>query len=77
LHKNLKLTPTHENNAQINGLDLLITRQTYDLYIDIYRKPTTTDTTINYISNHPMGHKFAAYRYHINRMITLSLKEEN
>ena len=76
LHNNLKRTPTHENNAQINVLDLLIIRQTYDLYIDINRKPTTTDTTINYISNHPMEHKLAAYRYYINRMITLFLNEE-
>jgi hypothetical protein len=40
LRDNLKLRPIHENNAQINYLDLLITRQTYDLRIDIYRKPT-------------------------------------
>ena len=26
-----------------------------------YRKPTTTDTTINYLSNHPTEHKIAAY----------------
>jgi len=56
---------------------LLIIRHTYDLYIYFYRKPTTTDTTINYISNHPMEHKLAAYQYCINRMITLPLNEEN
>jgi predicted oxidoreductase len=77
LHNNLKLMPTHENKAQISLLDLLITRQTNDLHIDMYRKPTTTDTTINYISNHPMEHKLAAYRCYINGMITLPLKEEN
>jgi hypothetical protein len=37
----------------------------------------TTDTTINYISNHPMEHKLAAYRYYINRMNAFPLKEEN
>ena len=74
---NLKLTPTHENNARINLLDLLITRQTNDLRMDIYRKPTSMNTTINYISNHPMEHKLAAYRYYISRMITLPLNEEN
>jgi hypothetical protein len=76
LHNKLKRTPTHENKAKIKFLDLLITRQTYELYIDIYRKPTTTDTTINYISNHPMKHKLAAYRYYMNRMITRFLNEE-
>jgi len=47
MHKNLKLTPTHEDNAQIRFLDILITRQKNDLSNSIYRKPTTTDTTIN------------------------------
>jgi hypothetical protein len=77
MHKNLKLTPTHEDKAQISFLDILITRQKNDLSISIYRKPTTTDTTINYISNHPMEHKLAAFRYYINRMITFPLNEEN
>jgi hypothetical protein len=77
LHKNLKLTPTYEDNAQINFLDILITRQINNLDINIYRKPTTTDTTINYISNHPMEHKLAAYRYYINRMMTFPLNDEN
>jgi hypothetical protein len=77
MHKNLKLTPTHEDNAQISFLDILITRQKNDLSISIYRKPTTTNSTINYISNHPMEHKLAAFRYYINRMITFPLNEGN
>jgi hypothetical protein len=39
--------PTYEGNAQINFLDLQIIRKTTDLEIDMYRKPTTTDITIN------------------------------
>jgi hypothetical protein len=39
-------------------------------------KPTTTDTTINFTSNHPTEHKKAAYRYLINRMISLPLTTE-
>ena len=35
-----------------------------------------TDTTINYTSNHPTEHKMAAYRYLINRMISLPLSTE-
>jgi hypothetical protein len=37
----------------------------------------TTNTTLSYISNHPMQHKVAAYRYYINRMIAFMLNEEN
>jgi hypothetical protein len=77
MHKNLKLTPTHEDNAQISFLHILITRQKNDLSISIYRKPMTTDTTISYISNHPMKHKLAAYRYYINRMIAIPSNSEN
>jgi hypothetical protein len=40
-----------------------------------YRKPTTTDTTINFLSNHPIEHRMAAYRYYIDRMHTLPLDE--
>ena len=32
-----------------------------------------TDTTINYLSNHPMEQKLATYRYHIERMLRLPL----
>jgi uncharacterized protein (UPF0335 family) len=77
IHKNLKLTITQENNNQISFLDLLITRQNHKLDIDIYRKSTTTDTTINYTSNHPIEHKLAAYRSYINRMNNLPLSKEN
>jgi hypothetical protein len=61
IHKNLQLNPTYEDNGQINFLDLLISRNNSKLEIDIYRKPTTTDTKINYDSNHPTEHKTAAY----------------
>ena len=44
--------------------------------IDIYRKPTTTNTTINFLSNHPLEQKLAAYRLLISRMLTLPLKKE-
>jgi len=72
----LQLNPTHENNTQINFLDLCIIRKTNKLEVDICRKPTTTDITINYLSSHPIEHKLAAYRYHINRMLTLPLMKE-
>jgi hypothetical protein len=65
IHPNLQLNPTYKNNKQVNFLDLLIIRKPSRLEIDIYRKPTTTSTTINYTSNHPTEHKLAAYRHYI------------
>ena len=44
--------------------------------INIYRKLTGTDTTIHYLSNHPFEQKMVAFRYHINRLITLPITQE-
>jgi len=77
IHNNIQINPTSENAGQICFLDLTITRKTTNLETDIFRKPTTTNTTINYISNHPLQHKFAAYRYYIERMYSLPLNKEN
>ena len=41
------------------------------------KKPTTTDTTINFHSNHPIEHKLSAYRYLINSMTSLPLTKAN
>ena len=73
MHSNLQLTPTLESNNQISFLDILIIRKSQQLETDVYRKPTTTDTTINYLSNHPMEHKLASYSYYIERMLNLPL----
>jgi len=56
-------------------LALSITRKSTSLELDIYHKPTATDTTINFHSNHPLEHKLAAYRLFINRMLSLPLNE--
>jgi hypothetical protein len=74
-HPNLQFIPTHEHNNNISFLDLLLVRQHDKIEIDIFRKPTTTDTTINYTSNHPIEHKMAAFRYLTNR-ISLPLTTE-
>jgi hypothetical protein len=73
-HKYLgfKLTK-QENNTTY--LDLSILRNGNDLCLGINRKPTQTDTTIHFISNHPFEHKLAAYNFYINRMITLQAKQ--
>jgi hypothetical protein len=72
---NIKFNPTCENNGCISFLDLLI-RKPYNLEIDIFRKPTTADTTISFFSNDPMEHKIATYRHHITRMHLLPLTTE-
>jgi hypothetical protein len=64
-----------ENNA-INYLDLTLIRQKYSIDISIFRKPTTTDATIHYTSNHPIEHKLAAFRYMLKRANNLPLKPE-
>jgi hypothetical protein len=73
IHSNIKLNPTHETDGSISFLDLSITRNPTSLQLDIYRKPTATDTTINFLSNHPLEYKLAAYRFFINRMLSLPL----
>ena len=53
-----------------------IRRQHNKFNIEIYRKPTATDTTINFFSNHPIEQKMAAFRSHLNRMHFLTLSQE-
>ena len=71
IHHSLQFNLTLESYDRINFLDLSIIRKTPKLEIDIFRKPTTTNTTIHYLSNHPIEHKLAAYRYYIERMFNL------
>jgi hypothetical protein len=77
IHNNIQINPTPENAGQINFLDLTITRKTTNLEIDIFRKSTTTNTTIKYLSNHPLEQKLAAYQYYIDRTYNLPLNQEN
>jgi len=77
IHKNLKLNPTHEEHNSIDYPDLTVLRKHNKLEVDIYRKPTTTDTTINIMSNHPIEQKTAAYRFRITRMQSLPLDSNN
>ena len=54
IHTNVKLIPTYENNRCISLLDLLIIQKPSNLETDIFHKPATTDTNINFFSNHPI-----------------------
>jgi len=76
IHRNLQLNPTLEANNRINFLDISIIRKVSQLEIDICHKPTTTDTTINYLFNHPSEHELVAYRYYIERMFSIPLNND-
>ena len=75
IHSNIQLSPTMESN-NVNFLDLSITRRPTWLGINIFRKPTSTDTTINFLPNDPLEHIMAAYRFLINRMLSLPLDKK-
>jgi hypothetical protein len=76
IQSSIQLSPTLESGNSVNFLDLSITRKTTHLKIGIYRKTTTTDTTINLLSNHPLEHRMEAYNFLIGRMLTLPLDTE-
>jgi hypothetical protein len=71
-HPLLHVTPTTGVENTITYLDLAIHQRNNTFQLGIYHKPTQTDATIHYKSNQ---HKLAAYRYHINRMLTLPITE--
>jgi hypothetical protein len=77
IYKDINFNQAYENNEGIiSFLDLNIIRRQSNLEIDIFRKPTTTNTTINFLSNHPIEHRVAAFRYDITRMHSLPLTPE-
>ena len=67
---------TEENNA-IDNLDLTLHRQRNKIELNIHRKPTSTDTTFHYKSNHPYKLKMAAFRFYIHRMTMLPITTES
>ena len=69
-------TCAHRQEVKIVLYSMTITRRHTKPEVDIYRKPTTTDTTINFLSNHPIEQKMAAFRFHITRMHSLPLNPE-
>jgi hypothetical protein len=73
-HLQFKLS-TEENNI-INYLDLTICRNNSNIELGIYRKHTSSDTTIHFTSNHPYEHKLAAFNYCINRMLTRPITKQ-
>ena len=47
------------------------------LKFNIYRKPTTTDTTIHADSHHPYSQKMVAYNSFIHRLLTIPLDDND
>ena len=68
LHPNLKSTTELETNNKLDYLDITIQRTSTGWKTSINRKPTFTDSIIPYPSKHPVQHKYAAIRYHYNRL---------
>ena len=60
--KHLEFILSEENNT-MNYLDLSIHRNTNSTDIRIYKKPTHTDVTIQFSSNHPLEHKLAEFNF--------------
>jgi hypothetical protein len=57
IDKHLEFKITEEAHNSINYLDMAINRNKNKLEISIYRKPTSTNITIQHTSNHPQEHK--------------------
>jgi len=60
-----------EENSTLNYLDLSINRNTNSTDTEIYGKPTLTDVTAQFSSNHPIEHELATFNFYINGMLTL------
>jgi organic radical activating enzyme len=59
-NKNLQFTINEEVNNQITYLDLNLINKHGKIKMEIFRKPTTTDITINNKSCHPREQELAA-----------------
>ena len=72
----LNFTIEKETGDSINFLDISIHREENNFSIDIFRKPTYTDSIIPNDSCHPTKHKYVAIRYLHNRMNSYQLSRE-
>jgi hypothetical protein len=77
IDKHLQLKLSTEENNLINYLDLSMYRNYGNIELGIHRKPTSTDTTIHFSSNHPYEYKLAAFNYYINRILTLPITKQS
>jgi hypothetical protein len=76
-HKDLKFIINEETDNQITYLDLYLTNKWGQIEMEVHRKPTITDVTINNNSCHPKGHKLVAFKNWIHRLLMLPLSENS
>jgi hypothetical protein len=72
-----KFTIKEETDNQITYLDLKLTNKRGQIEMEVYRKSTATDVTINNTSCHPKEHKLAAFKNWIHGLLILPLNENN
>jgi hypothetical protein len=58
------------------GRIYVIQRGTNHLQLEVYRKPTQTDTTIHFSSDNPLNQKLAAYSFYTDRMLILPITRQ-
>ena len=73
IHPNIQYSLEKEQNNKINFLDLKIEKCNNKIIFDIYRKPTTSKTSIHNQSICPTSYKFANFRYLLNRLNIIPL----
>lgn len=76
LHPNITFTLEKETNQKLPFLDLLLIREGDKISFEIYRKPSTTDNIIQYNSNSPHTHKFAAFHSFFYRLFKIPLSRD-
>ena len=76
IDKHLEFKLLEEENNTINYLDLSIHRNTNSIDLGIYKKPTHTDVTIKFSSNHPYEYKLTAFNCYVNRMLVLPITKQ-
>lgn len=74
-HDKINFTLELETDKSINFLDLNIKNIDHQHNFRIFRKPTQTDHTIHFSSNHPIQHKHAAYEHMLNRLNNIPMNE--
>ena len=77
LHPSIKFTHEIEINNSLPFLDLSLTRSNNKIKFSIYHKPTSTDSTIPFYSNHPYSHKFAAFHSYFSRLFSVPLDDRD
>jgi hypothetical protein len=74
--KHLEFKLSEDKNNSTNYLDFSTHRNTNSIDLEIYRKPTHTDVTIQFSSSHPLEHKLAAFSFYINKMLTVPITKQ-